>query len=86
MFRTFMQNLVENWRIVGLLGFLIAILWFVHARRTVIRGWCSARYGGRLTRRHNPFSFWGEVYISYLLCAASLSAGLFCVWRLVTRT
>ena len=55
-----MQNLAGNWRIVVLSGFLIATLWFILARRTVIRGWRSARYGGRLTRRHNPISFfWG---------------------------
>lgn len=65
MIRKLVLGAFAHWQLVGLLGFAIALMCFVHARRTVERGWCSVRFGGRATRIDQPFAFWSEVYLSF---------------------
>lgn len=84
MIRKLVLGAFAHWQLVGLLGFAIALMCFVHARRTVERGWCSVRFGGRATRIDQPFAFWSEVYLSYLVCLGSVAFGLYCTWWLTT--
>ena len=86
MIRTFVLNIISNWCLVGLLGFGLAWMCFVHARKVIQRGWSSARVAKRATRIARPFTFWSDVYFAYLLSVAAFSVGCYCTWRLATRT